>query len=522
MTNTQRWWILAGMSAALALSYLDITAVAVSLPQIQHLLHGTEKQIHWVMNAYFLTMTVFIVAGGRLGDLRGHKIAFLSGAVGFLLTSILCALATSFFWLILGRLLQGAAAALLISNTSTIMLTLFPEAQRGKSNGIYIGIASIFLAFGPFIGGLLTELFNWRWVFWINVPLLLFSITVASLLLEKKNVRHKAPFDWLGLLTLCIALTSLCLALMEGTDLGWRSNFILLSFLTSLVFLCLFVFIEKHAKTPLIYFHLLRNQTYLGAAIVTFFIQAVLMITIFMPLWYQIVLGKTPLTGGILGLPTTVPILFLAPIVGKIIDHYGFKTPTLIGLIIYFFSVLSIALLLKYENYFLILAGVIGVGIAIPIATLPILLVGLSVVPHKHHGMGVGTLYTVRQAGGAIGMATMSALFSFFYSKELSTALLQIFALKNNALVTNIKHLLATHTLSPNALSHVNSSQITLITKLAKQAYTTGVTAILWASALMLLICIIIVTLMRNRRITSAPSTTTIPLSEIDVIDDVS
>jgi MFS family permease len=212
-----------------------MTAVSVSLPQIQRLLHASNIQIQWVINAYLLTLSVFIIMSGRLGDMYGHRRIFLIGALLFFFASIGCANAPNIQFLIASRAFQGFSAALLTPSSSTIMLNTFAPIERGKATGIYVGSASIFLAIGPFLGGVLTQWASWRWIFWINVPLLIFSIVVLRKFLPKDNILKKLPLDWWGLIVLTIAVSSLVFSVMQGNIYGWQSTVILVLFIFSIV-----------------------------------------------------------------------------------------------------------------------------------------------------------------------------------------------------------------------------------------------------------------------------------------------
>lgn len=187
------------MSACLALVYLDQTGVALTLEDLQNSLGLSTLAVQWVVNAYLLTLAIFMLLGGRLADIYGHKKIFLSGMLFFLLASILCATATAGWWLIVGRVIQGMGGAMLVPTSIVLITNSATLAERGKMLGTSLSFASIFLAFGPTIGGLLTQLWSWRLIFWLNVPIGTFSILLAIVAVPEEIAKNKSlTIDWLG------------------------------------------------------------------------------------------------------------------------------------------------------------------------------------------------------------------------------------------------------------------------------------------------------------------------------------
>jgi MFS family permease len=195
--KNRKWWILLAMSSSLALVFIDQTALAVALPAIQRELNLSNSLTQWVINAYLLALSAIILFGGKIGDRLGHKRTFLAGVIVFISASILSALAESGAWLITARAIQGFGAAFMMPSTNALVTNAFPKQERGKALGIYIALATIFLALGPLLGGFLTQVFSWRAVFWINFPIALISIILAVSSVPTWQRLEKLNIDYL-------------------------------------------------------------------------------------------------------------------------------------------------------------------------------------------------------------------------------------------------------------------------------------------------------------------------------------
>ncbi|MEM7172778.1 MAG: MFS transporter, partial [Pseudomonadota bacterium] len=168
--GNRKWWVLAAMGAGGGLIMLDETVVGIALPTIQHDLKMADVTSHWVVNAYMLVFAAFAAASGKLGDLFGFRALLICGSVLFGMASLACGLSGSGAWLVTARLVQGLGAAAIFPATVAMVMIAFPEEQRGMAMGVLAAVGTTFLAIGPLVGGLLTELVSWRWIFWINVP----------------------------------------------------------------------------------------------------------------------------------------------------------------------------------------------------------------------------------------------------------------------------------------------------------------------------------------------------------------
>lgn len=480
--------IVAAISASLALSFIDMTAVSVSLPQIQRMLHASTSSLHWVVNAYLLALAVFIMFGGYLGDRYGHRKLFVIGTIIFSVSSLTCAFAHNIAALNISRFFQGFGSALFTPNSSVMIFELFPEEERGKQMGIMVGSASFFLAIGPLLGGFLTQYLTWRAIFWINLPLTIFSLFVIIFKFKIKEQIKTTKFDIAGTITLGIAIATLVTAFMQGTDWGWSSTPILVLFIISALTWLLFVIIENYVTHPIINFQVFRNKIFLGCCIIWLCLQSAMIIGVFRAIWLQDVLDFSPLIAGLLVLPSSLPILIMAPLSGRLLDKYGLKVPLSIGLTLGCVGMLLTTVTAITQNYWHFLPGLILMGLGIPLITTPTSTTALSVIEQEVRGVASGTLNTMRQLGGTLGLAISSAIISSVYLAKISIYLTQ----QNITGLTppQLEGFLASR--GNSLVNFLNPQQITPLLHSAKSAYTIAFIYTSLVSTIILIIAAIV------------------------------
>lgn len=405
-----KWWVIVAIAPCLAIIYIDQTAVAVTLPQLQRDFGLSEVMQQWVVNAYLLTLAILIVIGGRISDILGNRRSFLFGLSGFLIASIFCGAAPNGISLIVSRALQGIFGALLIPNTSVVVINAFPVQERGKAMGAYVGSSAVFLALGPLIGGFFTELLTWRLVYWINLPFGLFSIFIALRAISKKKPQQiNNKIDWISATILAIATAALVTALMEAVNFGW-SSFIIVG-LFSIAFISYFLFFirEKANTNPLINLKILREKTFLFATVLIFCVNICVMTRLFWSIFFQVGLGKSPLMAGFMTVPSTAMAMIFAPIAGKLLDRYGPRIPVVSGLSLLTFGLIWIVIFASPTTYWNLLIGTIFVGIGVSLASACIFTPVISVIPVEHRGTATGLYNQIRQIGGTFGVAIVGA-----------------------------------------------------------------------------------------------------------------
>src|ERR1700754_2549699 len=234
--ENRRWWTLGAMCFALFMVMLDNTVVNVALPSIQRSFDASLSSLEWTINAYSLAFAVFLVTGGRLGDIFGRRKVFLIGVVVFAAASATIGFAPSEGWLVASRAIQGVGAALMMPGTLSIISNTFPPEERGKAIGTWAGVSAIALAIGPVVGGFLVENVSWQSIFFLNVPVAAVAVWVTlAATRESRDETSSHQVDIPGVLTVSVALGALVLALVEGNSWGWGSPSIIALFAVSIV-----------------------------------------------------------------------------------------------------------------------------------------------------------------------------------------------------------------------------------------------------------------------------------------------
>ncbi|HET9199068.1 MAG TPA: MFS transporter [Solirubrobacterales bacterium] len=318
----RKWWTLAGACGGLFVLMLDSTVVALALPQIRHDVDATPEGLQWVMNGYLLTIAVLVVTAGRLGDMFGRKRVFLAGLVLFAVGSVVSGAAGSQDALILGRILQGAGAAPMLTLSLALVCNVFPAEEQPRALGIWAAVSAVALAIGPLAGGLLIEL-DWRVIFWMNLPVLAlgFAITLAAAP-ESTDPGAGTRIDWAGLALLSTGVTAGVLALVQSQ--AWGAGPVLGLALAALVLLAGFWIVEHRAREPIVDFALFRNGPYFGASAAAFaLVGAYWAVMFFQPQYLQDVRGHSPVLSGLMILPVTVPMIFISPFSGRLIARFG-------------------------------------------------------------------------------------------------------------------------------------------------------------------------------------------------------
>jgi EmrB/QacA subfamily drug resistance transporter len=440
--ENRKWWTLAAMCFALFMIMLDNTVVNVALPSIQDDLGASLSSLEWTVNAYTLTFAVLLVTGGRLGDLFGRRRMFLFGVVVFAISSAAIGLAPTQHWLVAGRALQGVGAAFMMPGTLSIISNTFPAHERGRAIGTWAGVSALALALGPVVGGALAEHVSWRAIFFLNLPVAAGAVVVTLFATRESYDRTVARVvDYAGIATISVGLTALVLALVEGNQWGWGSPGILALFGTAVAGLVAFALVELHGKAPMVEFAYFRSRSFVGANVVAFIVSfAMLAMFFFMALYMQNVLGYSPLEAGIRFLPSTVVIMFVAPIAGRLADRIGPRPLMTTGL-----AFAAVALYIQsrvtvdttYGDLFLSFS-LMGLGMGLTMS--PMSTAAMNSVSSDKAGAASGILSMFRMVGGTFGVAAIGALFqSLAHDRVVEAAgAAGIPASKQHALVENL------------------------------------------------------------------------------------
>lgn len=483
--KNRKWWILLAMSSALALVFIDQTALAVALPAIQRELNLSNSLTQWVINAYLLALSAIILLGGKIGDRLGHKRTFLTGVIVFITASVLSALAESGAWLVTARAIQGIGAAFMMPSTNALVTNAFPKEERGKALGIYIALATIFLALGPLLGGFLTQVFSWRAVFWINFPIALISIVLAISSIPTWQRREKLNIDYLGFFISVIFISGFVLVFMEAPNWGWTSLPIIGLFLLSFISLIAFIGWERKTQHPLVELTLFKNWTFTTLFTVLLIIQAVAIVFVFLAIFLQNVLHYSPLMAGLLLLPAMLPIMLMAPVGGHLRDKYGPTPPMFCGALLLVLSLIWIAIFSHNRNYAWLFPGLLVYGIGMPLILSGIMATVMNMVSAQQRGMASAIFNCARQFGNTIGLALLTGLLASVNKWQLNTFLHQSPFPLSQLKEAQIDGLLVQSDQAMKAIAHLSVAHIELLKTAALNAYTNAFSTALLSAAVL-------------------------------------
>lgn len=414
--SENKWVILALLALAQFMVVLNIAIVNVALPSIATDLKFSENNLQWVITAYTLTFGGFLLLGGRAADLYGRRKIFIAGTVAFTLTSLLCGLAMTETQLILARAAQGLAAAIMSPAALSIVLSEFKEGnERNKAMGVWAAVAAGGAAAGVLLGGILTQYLNWRWNFFVNVPVGIL-VVIACIKILPHHIGEedkKIKLDTVGAFLATGGLIALVYGLSKAPEFGWDSATVWGFILAGLALLVGFIWNEKRVDQPLMPLEIFKIRNVFGGNLAFLAIACTMFsMFFFLTLYIQIVLGYSPVKTGISFLPVTVIIGITSGVVSNLVGKIGYKPPMLLGPIVLAFGLLILALTMEvggdyWHNVFPGLAvSAMGMGLTFVSGTLA----ATSGVPKHFSGLASGVLNTSQQVGGALGLAILSAV----------------------------------------------------------------------------------------------------------------
>ena len=410
-----RWPALYVLCLASLMIVLDVTIVGVALPSIREDLGFSETSLAWVVNAYLLTYGGFLLLGGRLGDLFGHRRLFIAGIGTFTLASLACGLATTQWFLVAARSVQGVGGAVASAVSLSLMMGLFTEpAERAKAMGIFGFVASGGGSIGVLLGGILTDALSWHWIFLVNFP-----IGVLVVLLTFRLVPGTAPatgggrLDVAGAITVTASLMLAVYAIVNGNHNGWTSARTLGVLAVAAAVFGAFLAIESHVRAPLVPLRLFRLRNLSTASGVGVLWSGAMFAWFFMAaLYLQLVLGYSPLQIGLAFLPGNVIMGALSiGLSAKLVMRYGIRKPLATGLLLASAGLLLLVRAPVDGSYAAnVLPSMILLGLGAGMAFNPVLLAAMGDVAPAEAGLASGVVNTSFMMGGAVGLAVLASV----------------------------------------------------------------------------------------------------------------
>ncbi len=416
-------WALGLASAASFMVVLDLLVVATALSTIRRDLGASIGQLEWTLNAYTLTFAVLLMTAAAIGDRFGRRRVFAAGLGVFAVASAACALALGIGALVAARAVQGVGAAMIMPLALALLNAAVPAQRRGWAMGIFGGVTALAVVVGPVLGGAITQGIAWQWIFWLNVPLAVVAIALVLAKLEE-SYGPKTPLDLPGLALGTGAALGLVWGLVRGSSVGWAGPEVVVSLAAGAALIVAFVGWEVSARAPILPMRLFASRGFSAGNAAIFLLNASLTVAVFfMAQFQQVSLGQDPLGAGLRLLPWGIAPFLIAPRAGKLADRIGERPLILSGLVLLTAALAWIALVAAPGmSYAALLAPMIisgaGLGMALPAVTKVV----IGSVPPADIGKASGIFSTMRQLGGAFGVAIGAAAFAAAGSYASPTA----------------------------------------------------------------------------------------------------
>ena len=412
------WVVLMVVALGFFMTLLDLTIVNIAIPDMITKLHASLDDILWVINAYALVLAVLLITAGRLGDLLGQRAMFIAGIVVFTLASAACGFSTTPGMLIAFRAVQGLGAALLMPQTLALLTMVFPAERRGAAFGIWGAVAGVATIAGPTLGGLLVTAFDWRYIFFVNLPIGVAVTILAAFLIPDLRTGRRHRMDVAGVLLASGALLAICYGLVDGQRYNWGkiTSFISIPLVLGVgivLFAAFLVFQARHQDAePLVPFALFKDRNYSLMNFVSFSV-AIGMLGIYLPftIYLQSVLGFSALKAGLTMAPASLISMFVAPVAGRMSDKIGGKYILMSGLMLFGLGMGWIAVAAQPTSaWYDFLAPQVIAGVGIGCTFAPLITIAMRNVNPAMAGAASGVFNTTRQVGTVIGTAGVGAL----------------------------------------------------------------------------------------------------------------
>jgi EmrB/QacA subfamily drug resistance transporter len=414
LDSRTRWFALYVLCLGSLMIVLDATIVNVALPSIQKDLGFSQTSLAWVVNAYLLTYGGFLLLGGRLGDLFGHRRLFIGGIALFTLASLVCGLSTTEGMLVGARAVQGLGGAVASAVALSLMMTLFTEhGERAKAMGIFGFVAAGGGSIGVLLGGILTDLLSWHWIFLVNVPIGFLVVFLTLRLLPAEGAVTGGRLDVAGAVTVTASLMLAVYAIVNGNNAGWLSVQTVGMLVGAVVLFAAFIVIELRVPSPLVPLGLFRRRNlatangvgvlWAGSMFAWFFLSA---------LYLKLVLHYSPLEVGLAFLPANIIMGILSiGLSAKLVMRYGIRKPLGVGLLLAAAGLFLFVRAPVHGSFVIdVLPSMILLGLGAGMAFNPVLLAAMSDVAPEESGLASGLVNTSFMMGGALGLAILASL----------------------------------------------------------------------------------------------------------------
>jgi len=413
ITPAKRRQVIIAVAFGTFMAPLDSSVVNIALPNISSHFQAPLTTVEWVVMAYLLMTSSLLLTFGRMGDMYGHKRIYLTGFGIFTAGSLLCALSPTILFLIFCRAVQAIGAGMMMSMGPAIVTDVTPPQERGKALGAVAVSVSVALAAGPVVGGFLTAKFGWPSIFYINLPIGIMAILLGQKVIPSTRAKEAQPFDIKGSVTIFTALIMLLLPLSYAERAGWSNPYILGSLAVGLALLVFFVYVENRIEFPMMDLSLFRNRLFFMSnlsALLSY--MAMFFVFLLMPFYLQQLRHLSPAAAGLLLIPSPLTMMLVAPVFGAVSDRVDTRYISSLGMAIMTFGIWLISSLKVDSPVYIIIIGMIIIGMGSGMFQTPNNSAIMGVVPPNRRGIAASLLATMRNLGMVLGVAISGAVFS--------------------------------------------------------------------------------------------------------------
>jgi EmrB/QacA subfamily drug resistance transporter len=410
----RKWWPLVTVCLGTFMLLVDVTIVNVALPDMAEDLSTSFSSLQWVIDAYALALAALLMGIGSIADIQGHRRVYIGGLALFAVSSMACGLAADAGLLIAARAVQGVGGAAMFATTFALLSSSYQGRDRGAAYGIWGAVSGASAAVGPIVGGLLTQGFSWRWIFFVNVPISVAAIAMAVVVLAGGRPAERLRIDLPGMVAFTVAAAALTFAMIRAGEDGWGSGTVLGLLALGVAGLAVFVLIERRSDHPLLDLALFRNRTFVGVMVAALLLNfAAFAYFTWTSIWLQSLIGLSPIEAGLTGLPLSASSFVVSAVIGRFLNRLAPGPVIGGGLVLIGAGALLCAVLVgPGSSWPALVAGFVVIGVGVGAATPTLSSTAMGAVPPQRGGMAAGAVNTARQLGFAFGIALLGSAFT--------------------------------------------------------------------------------------------------------------
>ncbi|MEU1630087.1 MFS transporter [Streptomyces sp. NPDC020096] len=407
----RKWAPLTAVCLGTFMLLLDVTIVTVALPDMAGALHASLTSLQWVIDSYALALAALLLGAGSTADAIGRRRMYVAGTVVFAGASLACGLSSSAGVLVAMRGVQGVGGAAMFATTLSLLGSEYQGRDRGVAFGVWGAVSGAAAALGPVLGGLLTQNLDWRWIFYVNLPVSVLAVALTLRVVGESRGRAGQRVDVAGTAAWTVFAGTAVYAVVRADSVGWGSAATLGALALAAVALVAFLLVERRAADPLLDLGLFRGAAFVGVMAAAFALNAAAFgVLPYTSIWLQTVLGFSPLQGGLVLVPLAAASFVVAAVCGRLLHGVSARLTVGIGMLLIGAGALAQAVLGADSGWVALVPGLMVAGVGVGVATPALSQAALASVPSHRAGMAGGAVNTFRQLGYALGVALFGTL----------------------------------------------------------------------------------------------------------------